>query len=144
MAGAFATLLAQWGLIPMLRLNPRTATLWGMVLAIAGIVPVALGRDLHAIATGYAIASMGFGLFRPGFTAGTSLAVSPREQGEAAGIVTAVNGAAYIFAPAIGVFLYNHWPWLAWGLMATLPLIVMLICLTGVKPETVIAQPRRP
>src|SRR3546814_8243051 len=29
MAGAFATLLAQWGLIPLLTMSPRTAVLLG-------------------------------------------------------------------------------------------------------------------
>src|SRR3546814_5660483 len=32
MAGAFATLLAQWGLIPLLHMSPRTAVLLGAAL----------------------------------------------------------------------------------------------------------------
>lgn len=135
MCGAVATLLAQWGLIPMLGLGPRTSTLWGMSLAAAGIVPVAMGRDLHTIAVGFAIASMGFGLFRPGFTSGASLAVSPAEQGQSAGIVASVNGAAYIAAPAIGVWLYNHSQWLAWGVMEVLALGVVLLCLVAMKRD---------
>ena len=127
MAGAFATLLAQWGLIPMLGLGPRTSTLWGMGLAALGIVPVALGTDLHSIAVGFAVASLGFGLFRPGFTSGASLAVSPQEQGQAAGIIAAVNGAAYIAAPAVGVWLYSHSQWLAWGTMEVLALLVVVM-----------------
>ncbi|WP_084355760.1 MFS transporter [Novosphingobium lentum] len=117
MCGAFATLLAQWGLIPALDLGPRTSTLWGMGLCAVGTLALAEGSDLHTIATGFAISSMGFGLFRPGFTSGASLAVTPGEQGQAAGIVAAVNGAAYIVAPAIGVWLYGHSRWLAWGLV---------------------------
>ena len=127
MAGAFATLLAQWGLIPMLGLGPRTSTLWGMGLAALGIVPVAIGTDLHTIAVGFAMASMGFGLFRPGFTSGASLAVSRGEQGQAAGIIAAANGAAYIAAPAIGVWFYNHSQWLAWGAMEALALLVVAV-----------------
>ena len=135
MAGAVATLLAQWGLIPMLGLGPRTSTLWGMGLAALGIVPIATGDDLHTIAVGFAVASLGFGLFRPGFTSGASLAVSPLEQGQAAGIVASVNGAAYIAAPAIGVWLYSHSQWLAWGVMETLALIVVLLSLIAVRRE---------
>ena len=59
-----ATLLAQWGLIPMLRLGPRASIMWGMALAIVGVGMVSLARDLNAIALGFAIASMGFGLYR--------------------------------------------------------------------------------
>lgn len=135
MSGAIATLLAQWGLIPMLGLGPRTSTLWGMSLAAAGIVPVAMGEDLHTIAVGFAIASVGFGLFRPGFTSGASLAVSPREQGQSAGIVASVNGAAYIAAPAIGVWFYNHSQWLAWGVMEVLALGVVVLCLALVGKD---------
>ncbi len=127
MAGAFATLLAQWGLIPMLGLGPRTSTIWGMALGALGIVPVAMGTDLHSIAVGFAIASMGFGMFRPGFTSGASLAVSRAEQGQAAGIITSVNGAAYVAAPAIGVWLYSHSPWVAWGAMEALAVVVVII-----------------
>lgn len=111
MCGAIATLLAQWGLIPRLKLGPRSSTLWGMALAIAGILVFAVSSDLHAIALGMAIASLGFGLYRPGFTAGASLAVSRAEQGQIGGIVASVNGAAYVVAAPIGVWLYGHHPW---------------------------------
>ncbi len=131
MCGAIAMLLAQWGLIPMLSLGPRLSTMLGMGLIAVGALPVALGHDLHAIATGFAIASLGFGLFRPGFTSGTSLAVSHGEQGQAAGIVAAINGSAYIVSPAIGVWLYNRSPWMVWALVEALVLGVLLLFLTN-------------
>lgn len=108
MCGAIATLLAQWGLIPMLKLGPRSSTMWGMALALVGIVVFAFSGTLNAMALGMALASMGFGLYRPGFTAGASLAVSRAEQGQVSGIVASLNGAAYIVAPALGVWLYGH------------------------------------
>lgn len=108
MAGAGATLLAQWGLIPNLNMGPRTSVLWGMALALIGTASFAFAYDLHTIALGFAIASLGFGLYRPGFTAGASLAVTRAEQGQVGGIVASLNGAAYIVAPALGVWLYNH------------------------------------
>lgn len=135
MCGAVATLLAQWGLIPMMKLGPRTSTLWGMSLVAVGTLGMAAGRDLHAIATGFAICSLGFGLFRPGFTSGASLAVTPAEQGQSAGIVAAVNGSAYIISPAIGVWLYNHSNWLAWGVVELLALTVILICAFGMRRD---------
>lgn len=135
MCGAVATLLAQWGLIPMMKLGPRTSTQWGMGLVAVGTLGMATGRDLHAIATGFAICSLGFGLFRPGFTSGASLAVTPAEQGQSAGIVAAVNGSAYIISPAIGVWLYNHSNWLAWGVVEMLSMGVMLICTFGMRRD---------
>ncbi len=76
MAGATATLLAQWGLIPFLKLGPRASVLWGMACALAGAAIWSVAGELHSIAIGFALASLGFGLFRPGFTAGASLSVN--------------------------------------------------------------------
>jgi MFS family permease len=134
MCGAIAMLLSQWGLIPMLALGPRQSTMLGMGLIAVGALPVAVGQNLHAIATGFAICSLGFGLFRPGFTAGASLAVGPGEQGQAAGIVAAINGSAYIVSPAIGVWLYNHSPWMVWAVIESLVLFVLLLFLPDRKP----------
>lgn len=107
--GAMATLLAQWGLIPILSIGPRASVLWGSLLALIGISIVAVGYDSYAITLGFAIASLGFGLYRPGFTTGASLAVRRFEQGDVAGKIASINGAAYIFAPAVGVALFNWW-----------------------------------
>jgi hypothetical protein len=107
--GAMATLLAQWGLIPILSLAPRSSVLLGSVLALVGVLLTGVSYDFYGISTGFAIASLGFGLFRPGFTAGASLAVSRHEQGDVAGKIASINGAAYIFAPAVGVALLDLW-----------------------------------
>jgi MFS family permease len=118
MAGAFATLLSQWGLIPLLKLSARTAVLIGAALGASGLVMTGLSQDLHGIVIGFALASLGFGLFRPGFTAGASLSVPRRDQGSVAGMTASINGSAYIVSPAIGVLLYNWHPLAAYGLMA--------------------------
>jgi predicted MFS family arabinose efflux permease len=126
MSGAIATLLAQWGLIPRFDLGPRAATLWGITAAALGTMMLAVAGDLHLIALGYAVASLGFGLFRPGTTAGTSLAVTRAEQGQASGIVASLAGASYIYAPALGVWLYGHSDYLGFGLIVALCLIVLV------------------
>ncbi|HEX8467576.1 MAG TPA: MFS transporter [Allosphingosinicella sp.] len=109
MAGAGATLLAQWGLIPFLRLASRQLVFWGLLIATAGTLVTGLAQSMYGITLGFAVASVGFGLFRPGFTSGASLAVRPDEQNAVAGMVTSVNGVAYIAAPAAGVLLYGMW-----------------------------------
>mgnify|MGYP003631613751 FL=1 len=108
MSGAAATLLAQWGLIPLLQMGPRMSILWGMILGASGCIVIGLSHDLHGIIIGFAVASLGFGLFRPGFTAGASLAVRRSEQNGVAGIVASANGMAFIASPAIGVLLYTY------------------------------------
>lgn len=127
MMGALATLLAQWGLIPMLKLGPRASCLWGISLAAIGAGLLAFAQAEHTIMVCFALASLGFGLFRPGFTAGSSLAVSRAEQGQSAGIVASVNGAAYIFAPAIGVWLYGHSQWIGFAVIEVLCLAVIVL-----------------
>lgn len=143
MAGALATLLAQWGLIPVLQLGPRTSCLAGMVMAALGVALLAVAIQLHTITIGFALASLGFGLFRPGFTAGTSLAVSRAEQGQAAGIVASVNGAAYIVAPAIGVWLYGHSPWIGFAVIELLCVAVIVLCLTQIARDEPSILPSR-
>lgn len=109
MAGAGATLLAQWGLIPHLKVPPKRLVIWGFVLGVAGCLVTAAVTSLHGMTLGFAITSMGMGLFRPGFTSGASLAVNRAEQGQVAGMVASVNGAAFVAAPALGVLIYGFW-----------------------------------
>ena len=107
MMGAGAALLVQWGVIPLLGLSPRRLVLVGLVLAAAGVALTGLATSLYGIATAYALANLGFGFTRPGFTAGSSLAVGSAAQGSVAGKVTSVNGASFVLGPSIGVGLYE-------------------------------------
>lgn len=110
MAGAAAALLAQWGIIPRLRLAPRAMVIWGALIAAAGCAMIAAARDVHGLAVAFALSSLGFGFLRPGFTAGASLAVGTREQGVVAGRVTSVNGAVFVLGPTVGIGLYQIAP----------------------------------
>jgi MFS family permease len=106
MAGASATLAAQWGLIPRLGASPKSLILWGAVVAAVGLIWTMLATDLYDITIGFAVASTGFGLTRPGFTGGASLAVPLAEQGGVAGVITSANGISFVAAPALGMALY--------------------------------------
>jgi len=106
MAGASATLAAQWGLIPRLALKPRALILWGSLVAAIGLAGAIIARDLYGITLSFGLASLGFGFTRPGFTGGASLAVPMSEQGGVAGLITAANGISWVAAPALGMALY--------------------------------------
>jgi len=125
MVGAGAALLAQWGLIPNLKLAPRDLAICGAVLAAIGCVMTGFSHSLHMLAVSYGLASLGFGFLRPGFTAGASLAVGMGEQGAVAGRTTSVNGACFVLGPSIGVGLYQAWEPLPY-LVAGASLVLML------------------
>jgi hypothetical protein len=124
MASALATLAAQWGLIPRIGAGPRVLILWGSVLAALGLIGTMLARDLYGITIGFALASTGFGLIRPGFTAGASLAVPLDSQGGVAGVITSANGISWIAAPTIGMGLYAIHPDLPFLASALLLLVL--------------------
>jgi MFS family permease len=126
MAGAAASLLAQWGIIPTLPMGPRQLVIWGSVIAAAGSVVTGVAETMYGLTLGFALASLGFGLFRPGFTSGASLAVGLHEQNAVAGAVTSVNGIAFIAAPALGVALYGRWMPLPFLATAALMLLLAL------------------
>ena len=106
-AGAAASLFAQWWLIPQLGLSPRQLVLWGSLVAAGGSAMTGLALGVYTLTIGFALASLGFGLFRPGFTSGASLAVGAHEQNEVAGQVTSVNGVAFVAGPALGVAFFG-------------------------------------
>ncbi len=130
MAGASATLAAQWGLIPRLELTPKTLILAGSLTAAAGCVATMFATGLYGLVIGFALASLGFGFTRPGFTAGASLAVPTAEQGGVAGVITSANGIAYVAAPSLGMALYGLNPDLPFAASALLLLGLALWCRT--------------
>jgi MFS family permease len=116
MAGAGATLAAQWGIIPRLALTARTLVVAGSMIAAAGFGVLIAAHDLYGLVIGFALASLGFGFTRPGFTGGASLAVPLAEQGAVAGVITAANGMAYLAAPTVTMLIYKIDPALpAWA-----------------------------
>jgi hypothetical protein len=85
-----------------------------------------LADDLYGITIGFALATTGFGLTRPGFTAGASLAVPLAEQGGVAGVITSANGISVVAAPAIGMALYAADPHLPFAASAMLLILLVL------------------
>jgi MFS family permease len=128
-AGAMATLLVQWGLIPVLKMQPLALMRWGAALALLGNLMSISSPSYFSVVVGYAVVSMGAGFARPGFTAGSSLAVGPHEQGTVAGLIMALAGLSFLGPPVIGVALYE-WsepaPFVANAVLLGIALIVAL------------------
>ena len=107
LAGAAATLMVQWGLIPLLRLQPADLMRWGAALALVGNLMSIASPGYYGVVVGYAVVSMGIGFARPGFIAGSSLSVEPHEQGAIAGLMMSLAGLSFLAPPVIGVALYE-------------------------------------
>ena len=131
-AGALASLLAQWGLIPKLSLSPRQLVVWGSLIAAVGSVVTGFADTAYGLILGFSLASLGFGLFRPGFTSGASLAVGLEQQNAVAGQVTSVNGMAYVLAPGLGLWIYGY------GL--ALPLLLTALLMAGLAAWTALSD----
>lgn len=132
-AGAGAALLVQWGVIPQFDMKPRTLVILGLALAAIGTILISTADSLYGITMAFALASAGFGFARPGYTAGSSLAVGPGLQAAVAGRVTSVNGASFVLGPSIGVGLYELWrplPYLVAGGVCALIALYSLRSLT--------------
>lgn len=135
--GAGAALLVQWGLIPLLALDPKRLVIIGLALAAIGTALTGIATSLYGIALSFALASAGFGFIRPGFTAGSSLAVGPGGQSSVAGKVTSINGAAFVLGPSIGIGLYELWrplPYLTAGAACALLIVYAIIRLHPSDP----------
>jgi len=130
LAGAAATLMAQWGLIRIFRLEPKDLIRWGAVLALGGNLISAIAQDFYGVVLGYAVMSLGLGFARPGFMAGSSLALDARDQGAVAGLIVSVMGLCFLVPPVLGVALYE-WtapaPFILNGLMAMASLALAFI-----------------
>lgn len=108
-AGAVAALLAQWGLVRLLGLSPLSMMRWGVALAVAGNAAAALDGSIGAAVLGFVVASFGYGLARPGFSAAASLAGSAREQVGIASATTLIAGASITLPPILASMAYQWW-----------------------------------
>jgi MFS family permease len=124
MVNALALLATQMAVLPRLRLGPRALMAWGAGLLALGVAIQIVAPSLAALLVAQGVQGLGFGLARPGFTGGASVAVRPEEQGAAAGLVVAANGAGFVFSPLVGGVAYER-------LGMNAPLIVTLVLLAA-------------
>lgn len=108
--GAAAGLLAQWGLVGAIKMQPRAMVRWGALGAAAGNLLIAVGSGFGSLLVAFALASFGYGLARPGSAAGASLAASAATQGAVAGAISSIAGASIAVPPVIAVVLYTYAP----------------------------------
>lgn len=124
MVNALAFLATQMALLPRLKMGSNALMVWGAGLLAFGVAIQILSPSLGALLVALAIQGLGAGLARAGYAGGSSIAVRPEEQGTAAGLVVAVNGAGFIFSPLLGGVVYEN-------LGMNAPLLVTVAILLG-------------
>lgn len=142
MANALALLATQMAILPRLGMGPRGLMMWGAGLAALGVALQIAAPSLGALLVAQVIQGVGAGLARAGFTGGASVAVRPEEQGAAAGLVVAVNGAGFVFSPLLGGVVYETAGMNA-PLILTVALLAAMCAFAAMsrRLRTVIAEP---
>lgn len=107
MVGALALLGTQMGLIHRLKWKSSMFMAVGACVLAAGIVLQMIAMNFGSLVVSQLLQGIGFGIARPGFAGGASMAVTPHEQGAAAGLVVAVNGAGFVISPITGGVAYD-------------------------------------
>lgn len=120
MGVASATLVAQLVLIRLLQPSPRTMLGLGATISLFSFLAIVASSSFLPMFAAMTLLGLGFGLLRPGFMAGSSLAVDVDEQGGVAGLINATGGMAVIFAPFVGMSLYQLAPQAPYMLSALL------------------------
>lgn len=124
MASSLAALFAQFVVVQRFQISARTLTFWGIGIAICSNLLLLVATDFSVVVLALICAGLGFGMARPGFTSGATLAVSPHEQGAVAGILNAAGAAGFIFGPFVG-WMYEQSPFLPYGFGAVMMVALM-------------------
>ncbi|HWA29524.1 MAG TPA: MFS transporter [Rhizomicrobium sp.] len=109
MASDMAALFAQFVVVQRMGFSSRTLTIAGICTTVLSNTVFIFVQDFPTLILAMIMSGLGFGMARPGFTSGASLAVSPHEQGAVAGLLNAAGAAGFIFGPMIG-WLYEFSP----------------------------------
>lgn len=106
---AAAALLGQWGFVRLFSPSPHAMMRIGTGFAFAGNALAVFHGSVHAAVLGFVLASFGYGLARPGFSAAASLAGSTEDQVAIASAITFIAGASITLPPVIASAAYQWW-----------------------------------
>ena len=109
MASDMAALFAQFVVVQRMGFSSRALTIAGICTTVLSNAVFIFVQDFPTLILAMMMSGLGFGMARPGFTSGASLAVAPHEQGAVAGLLNAAGAAGFIFGPLIG-WLYEFSP----------------------------------
>jgi MFS family permease len=107
MVSAAFTFLVQVTVMQRLQLRPTQFIRVGLLFMLFGAAVVSGFETFTALAVGMAFLGTGMALCMPSISAGASLAVSPEEQGAAAGLVSSCPAIGFAVGPICAGALYQ-------------------------------------
>lgn len=116
--------------------TPEAWMKMGSLIAFAGMAIVSVMHSQFVLMVGFCIASAGMGMLFPAFQAMTANSVTMKEQGAAAGTVSAVQGIGIIVAPLGSTFLYELDPMYPFIAAAVSFAFLAVIAFRHVQAET--------
>lgn len=118
--GAVAGLIAQWGIVGVGGMRPKSMLRLGALLAAAGNGAILFHTSFSSLLIAYFVLSLGYGLARSGYAAGAFLSAGPDHQAAVAGAVSAITGTAIVLPPILAALLYQFSPALPSAIAAAL------------------------
>ena len=128
MMSAGCSLIAQGFIVRRLDLPPFTLLRLALPLLIVSFVILAATESRWSLCGGMMILGFGMGLAGPGFMAGASLSVSPKEQGAVAGVASACGPLGFFIGPLAGGALYQISPRLPYA-CAAIMFVPLFFCI---------------
>ncbi|HTO56893.1 MAG TPA: MFS transporter [Pseudomonadales bacterium] len=120
MFSAAASLIAQTLIVQRLTVAPFTLLRIAMPILIVAFSIMAVAESQAWLTIAMTVLGFGMGLAGPGFQAGASLAVSPREQGAVAGVAGSCGPLGFALGPLLGGVLYRLNPALPYASAAVM------------------------
>lgn len=110
MGTAASGLFVQLVVIRIWKPMPRSMMGVGSLFGIVGFLILVVTSSYTGLLIALIILGFTFGLVRPGTIAGASLAVGRDEQGAVAGLMNTTGALGAVFAPVVGMSLYQLMP----------------------------------
>ena len=142
MLSAGCSLMAQAFIVQKLDVQPFTLLKLSMPLLIIAFVTFALTESQLLLTIGMMIQGFGMGLAGPGFMAGASLAVSPKEQGAVAGVAGSCGPLGFTIGPLVGGALYQLNPAAPYAFAAAV-YVVLLVSMHWIGKRVRVHDPDR-
>lgn len=120
-------ILVQGGLSRFGSASPRLCLGVGALIAAVGFALVSLLSSVVGLVVCYCVMAMGLGLVFPAIQTLAANSVTSREQGVAAGSVTAVQGLAMVVTPLLSTLAYEVSPVLPYAASAGLLLVLAMM-----------------